>query len=130
MKRMDNLDILPLACVGLILVLAMMVLAPMIMTHTQTPVDVPRAHTSETKTEENLTITYTVNNRLLVNDVEILPEQLIDAISNELEKDPFQLVVIRADKNVLHVDVMEILAKVKKCGAKRIACATKKPKGE
>lgn len=130
MKRMDNLDILPLACVGLILVLAMMVLAPMIMTHTQTPVDVPRAHTSETKTEENLTITYTVNNRLLVNDVEILPEQLIDAISNELEKDPFQLVVIRADKDVLHVDVMEILAKVKKCGAKRIACATKKPKGE
>lgn len=130
MKRMDNLDILPLACVGLILVLAMMVLAPMIMTHTQTPVDVPRAHTSETKTEENLTITYTKNNRLLVNDVEILPEQLIDAISNELEKDPFQLVVIRADKNVLHVDVMEILAKVKKCGAKRIACATKKPKGE
>lgn len=130
MKRMDNLDILPLACVGLILVLAMMVLAPMIMTHTQTPVDVPRAHTSETKTEENLTITYTVNNRLLVNDVETLPEQLIDAISNELEKDPFQLVVIRADKDVLHVDVMEILAKVKKCGAKRIACATKKPKGE
>lgn len=130
MKRMDNLDILPMACVGLILVLAMMVIAPMIMTHTQTPVDVPRAHTSETKTEENLTITYTENNRLLVNDVEILPEQLIDAISNELEKDPFQLVVIRADKDVLHVDVMEILAKVKKCGAKRIACATKKPKGE
>lgn len=130
MTRMANIDILPMACVGLILVLAMMVIAPMIMTHTQTPVDVPQAHTSETKIEENLTITYTENNRLLVNDVEILPEQLIDAISNELEKDPFQLVVIRADKDVLHVEVMEILAKVKKCGAKRIACATKKPKGE
>ncbi|MCK4252400.1 biopolymer transporter ExbD [candidate division WOR-3 bacterium] len=130
MKPMANIDILPMACVGLILVLAMMVLAPMIMTHTQTPVDVPRAHTAETKTEENLTITYTEDSRLFVNDVEILPEQLTDVIYQELEKDPYQLVVIRADKNVFHRDVLEILANVKKCGAKRIACATKNPKGE
>ena len=130
MKPMANIDILPMACVGLILVLAMMVLAPMIMTHTQTPVDVPRAHTAETKTEENLTITYTEDSRLFVNDVEILPEQLTDVIYQELEKDPYQLVLIRADKNVFHRDVLEILANVKKCGAKRIACATKNPKGE
>ncbi|TET63085.1 MAG: biopolymer transporter ExbD [Candidatus Stahlbacteria bacterium] len=130
MKPMANIDILPMACVGLILVLAMMVLAPMIMTHTQTPVDVPRAHTAETKTEENLTITYTEDSRLFVNDVEILPEQLTDVIYQELEKDPYQLVVIRADKNVFHRDVLEILANVKKCGAKRIACATKNPKSE
>ncbi|MCK4673768.1 biopolymer transporter ExbD [candidate division WOR-3 bacterium] len=130
MKPMANIDILPMACVGLILVLAMMVLAPMIMTHTQTPVDVPRAHTAETKTEENLTITYTEDSRLFVNDVEILPEQLTDVIYQELEKDPYQLVLIRADKNVFHRDVLEILANVKKCGAKRIACATKNPKSE
>ncbi len=130
MKPMANIDILPMACVGLILVLAMMVLAPMIMTHTQTPVDVPRAHTAETKTEENLTITYTEDSRLFVNDVEILPEQLTDVIYQELEKDPYQLVIIRADKNVFHRDVLEILANVKKCGAKRIACATKNPKSE
>ncbi len=130
MKPMANIDILPMACVGLILVLAMMVLAPMIMTHTQTPVDVPKAHTAETKTEENLTITYTEDSRLFVNDVEILPEQLTDVIYQELEKDPYQLVIIRADKNVFHRDVLEILANVKKCGAKRIACATKNPKSE
>ncbi|MEE8597532.1 MAG: biopolymer transporter ExbD [bacterium] len=130
MKPMANIDILPMACVGLILVLAMMVLAPMIMTHTQTPVDVPKAHTAETKTEENLTITYTEDSRLFVNDVEILPEQLTDVINQELEKDPYQLVLIRADKNVFHRDVLEILANVKKCGAKRIACATKNPKSE
>lgn len=130
MKPMANIDILPMACVGLILVLAMMVLAPMIMTHTQTPVDVPRAHTAETKTEENLTITYTEDSRLFVNDVEILPEQLTDVIYQELEKDPYQLVLIRADKNVFHRDVLEILANVKKCGAKRIACATKNPKSK
>lgn len=129
MKRMENVDILPMACVGLILVLVMMILAPMVMTHTQAVVDVPSAHTAETKTEENLTVTYTTGGHLLVNDVEILPEQLTDIIAIELEKDPYQLVIVRADKDVLHNDVLDILAKVKKVGAKRIACATKRPRG-
>jgi biopolymer transport protein ExbD len=130
MKRMANIDILPMACVGLILVLAMMILAPLVMTHTQTQVDVPKAHTSEIKTEENLTITYTIEGRLLINDIEILGEELGQVVAEELERDPYQLVIVRADKGVLHNDVLEILASVKKVGAKRIACATKRPKGD
>lgn len=130
MKHMTNIDILPMACVGLILVLVMMMVAPLVMTHTQTPVDVPRAHTSETKTEENLTITYTADGLLLINDDEVSATQLAEVVSAELSNDPFQLVILRADKDVLHVDVLEILATVKRVGAKRIACATKKPKGE
>jgi len=130
MKRMANIDILPMACVGLILVLVMMIMAPLVMTHTQTRVDVPKAHTSEIKTEENLTITYTIEGRLLVNDIEILPEELGQVIAEELERDPYQLAIVRADKDVLHNDVLEILASMKKVGAKRIACATKRPKGD
>jgi len=130
MKRMANIDILPMACVGLILVLVMMIMAPLVMTHTQTQVDVPKAHTSEIKTEENLTITYTIEGHLLVNDIEILPEELGQVIAEELARDPYQLVIVRADKDVLHDDVLEILATMKKVGAKRIACATKRPKGD
>lgn len=130
MKRIANIDILPMACVGLILVLVMMIIAPLVMTHTQTQVDVPNAHTSEIKTEENLTVTYTIEGRLLVNDIEILPEELGQVIAEELERDPYQLVIVRADKDVLHNDVLEILASMKKVGAKRIACATKRPKGD
>ena len=130
MRRMENVDILPMACVGLILVLVMMIIAPLTMTHTQTPVEVPRAHTAETKTEENLTITYTIDQRLLVNDVEIMPEELSNIIVTALENDPYQLIIVRADKDVLHDDVLEILAQMKKAGASRIACATKKLKGE
>jgi|UniRef100_A0A7V3RIQ2 biopolymer transport protein ExbD len=128
MKRMDNLDILPMAAVALMVVLMMMVLAPMTMTHTNTPVEVPKAHTAEAKTEENLTITYTIDKKLYINDQPVLPEQFDSIITKAIEKDPYQLVVIRADKNVLHRDVLEILTRVKQAGAKRIACATKKPK--
>jgi biopolymer transport protein ExbD len=130
MKRMGNIDILPMACVGLILVLVMMVIAPLVMTHTQTQVDVPRAHTSETKTEENLTITFTLDGQLLVNDDPIAIEDLKPVVAAELQQDPFQLVIVRADKDALHNDVLEILANIKSVGAKRIALATKKPKGD
>lgn len=130
MKRMGNIDILPMACVGLILTLAMMVIAPLVMTHTQTHIDVPRAHTAETKTEENLTITYTEDGQFFINDDPIAAEDLKPIVSAELEQDPFQLVIVRADKDVFHNDVLEILAKIKSVGAKRIACATKKPKGD
>lgn len=130
MKRMGNIDILPMACVGLILVLVMMVIAPLVMTHTRAHVDVPRAHTAETKTEESLTITFTLDGQLLVNDDPIAAEDLKTIVAAELQRDPFQLVIVRADKDVIHNDVLEILANIKSVGAKRIALATKKPKGE
>ncbi len=130
MKRMDNIDILPMAAVALMVVLMMMILAPMTMTHTNTPVEVPRAHTAEAKTEENFTVTYTADQRLFVNDQPVAPENFESIVRQAVEQDPYQLIVIRADKTVLHKDVLEILAKIKAAGAKRIACATKKPKGE
>ncbi|MGB9721169.1 MAG: ExbD/TolR family protein [bacterium] len=130
MKRMENVDILPMAAVALMVVLMMMILAPMTMTHTNTPVEVPKAHTAEAKTEENFTVTYTVDEKLFVNDQPISPDDFERIVQQAVEKDPYQLIVIRADKNVLHKDVLEILAKIKNAGAKRIACATKKPKGE
>lgn len=128
MKRMENVEILPMAAVGLMVVLMMMVIAPMTMIHTNTPVEVPKAHTAETKTEENLTITYTEDGRILINDFPITNDQLSSVVSQELQKDPYQLVIIRADKNALHKDILDILAMVKLAGAKRIACATKKPR--
>lgn len=130
MKRMENVEILPMAAIGLMLVLMMMVIAPMTMTHTSTPVDVPKAHTAETKTEENLTVTYTLDDIVLVNDQPVDQSELATVIAQAMQVDPYQLVVIRADRNALHSSVLDILAIIKQAGARRIACATKKPKGE
>jgi len=128
MKRMENVDILPMAAVALMVVLMMMIIAPMTMTHTNTPVEVPKAHTAEAKTEENFTITYTLDKKLYINDQPISTDVFDSIVQQAVEKDPYLLIVIRADKDVLHKDVLEILARVKQAGAKRIACATKKPK--
>ena len=122
-----SIDILPMAAVGLILVLVMMMIAPMVMSHNDTPVDVPQTRTSERKLEENATVTYTVDGRLLFNDQ---PVTDLAELENRLEmavvEDPYVLVVVRADRQVLHSDVLDLLATARRAGALRIACATKK----
>jgi len=127
MKAAPNIDILPMAAVGLILVLIMMVISPMTMAHNQTPITVPQTHTSERKVEEDLTISFTQASELLVNDQPVADlAELEGILETQLLKDPYVLVVVRADKEALHSDVLDILAVARRAGALRIACATKK----
>ena len=122
-----SIDILPMAAVGLILVLVMMMIAPMVMAHNDTPVNVPQTRTSERKLEENATITYTIDGRLLLNDQPVADlAELENRLEMEVVNDPYVLVVVRADKKVLHSDVLDLLATARRAGALRIACATKK----
>ncbi len=126
-KDAPNIDILPMACVGLILVLVMMMVAPMVLTHNATPVDVPETHTAERKTENDVTVTYTAAGQLFFNDEPVADlMELQDRIAAEIARDPYILVVIRADKECLHSTVLEIIASARQAGALRIACATKK----
>lgn len=125
--RNANIDILPLAAVALTLVLIMMVVSPLVVTRNSTPVTLPETHTAERKVENDLTVSYTVDGQLLVDDkpVSTLPE-LESTLQVQLLRDPYVLVVIRADKECLHSHVLDILAAARHAGALRIACATKK----
>ncbi|MFO7675949.1 MAG: biopolymer transporter ExbD [bacterium] len=122
-----SIDILPMAAVGLILVLVMMVIAPMTMAHNDTPVAVPAARTAERKVEENVTISYTAGRELLLNDVRFDDLFALERrLEGEIIRDPYVLVVVRADREVLHSEVLDILAMARRAGALRIACATKR----
>lgn len=120
-----NIDVLPMAAIGLILVILMVIMAPMVTTHANTEVDVPAAHTEEREVEEDIAVTLTRDGHLFLNDREISPTQLVDDLKAELTKDPYKLTIIRGDKEVLHADVLEILAACRKAGALRMACATR-----
>jgi biopolymer transport protein ExbD len=116
-----------MACVGLILVLVMMMVAPMVMTHNSTNVEVPQAHTSERKVENDITITFTRDGQLLFNDKPVASyDALQNLVAAEVTRDPYVLVVVRADKECLHSRVLDILACARRAGALRIACATKR----
>lgn len=127
MKAAPNVDILPMACVGLILVLIMMVVSPLVMTHNNTQVDVPLAHTAERKVENDITITYTRGGQLMFNDRPVANlDELQSQVAAEITRDPYVLVIVRADKECLHSHVLDLLACARRAGALRIACATKR----
>ena len=122
-----NINILPLAAVALTLVLIMMVISPLVVSRNSTPVILPETHTAERKVENNVTVTYTADGQLLLDDKPISSLAELDStLQTQLLRDPYVLVVVRADKGCLHSHVLDILAVARHAGALRIACATKK----
>jgi biopolymer transport protein ExbD len=126
-KGPTNIDILPMAAVGLILVLIMMVVSPMVISRNSTPINLPQTHTSERKVENDVNITYTTDGRILYDDRQLAGlDELERTLGQALVRDPYVLVVVRADQQCLHADVLDILACARRAGALRIACATKR----
>lgn len=127
MRNVANIDILPMAAVGLIMVLIMMVVSPMVVSRNSTPIVLPQTHTSERKVENDINITFTREGGLFIDDKPLSDmDELSDYLEEHLVSDPYLLVVIRADKECLHSGVLDILSTAKRAGALRIACATKK----
>jgi biopolymer transport protein ExbD len=127
LKAAPNLDILPMACVGLILVLVMMMISPMVVSHTRTPVNVPEAHTGQREVQNDVSIILTQTGQYLFDDEPVATlEQIGSLVAAEVARDPYILVVIRADKQCYGNQVLDVLSVAKKAGAARIVCATKK----
>lgn len=139
-KAHPNLDIqkaiIPFAGVALIVVLMMMMTATQLLTHEETPVNVPRANTMERKTEENLTLALVgtkenpEDRRLYLND-SLMPLPYVERrVQQKMSEDPYYLVVIRADREAPSQWVMDLLTMVKTAGAQRVALSTKRVKQE
>ncbi|MEJ2053837.1 MAG: biopolymer transporter ExbD [Calditrichaceae bacterium] len=124
MKPIGKIEITPLVGVALILVIVFMVTSPLMMTPPNIDVNLPKARTVEAKSESNITISFS-NDRILALNEKIVPkEQLGIELSKVLKDHPDRLVVIRADKNLTHREVLEVLGIAKKAGATHLAVAT------
>ena len=124
LSPVSKIDITPLVGVALILVIVFMVTSPLMMIPVDLNIELPKAKTVEAKSEKNITISISRDNILALDDREISFENLENELVNLLEKYPDRLVVIRADKNVKHRSVLDILTVAKHAGARRLAIAT------
>ena len=122
-----TLSFLPIAAVGLTLVLIMMVISPLVESQNNTPVNLPQTHSSERKIENSIQITYTADGRLLINDQPVASlADLGDSIANKVKKDPYIMIVVRGDSTVMTWQVLDVLSTVRRSGGLRIVAATKK----
>ena len=124
MSPIGNIEITPLVGVALILVIIFMVTSPLMTTPPNIDVTLPKARTVEAKSESNITISYSSDRLLAINDKEVAKENLSNELSKMLKEHPDRVVVIRADKNLTHKEVLEIMGIAKKAGAQKMAVAT------
>ena len=124
LSPVSKIDITPLVGVALILVIVFMVTSPLMMVPVDLSIDLPKAKTVEAKSEINITISISQDNILALDDKELSFQTLEGELHKLLEKDPDRLVVVRADKNLSHRSVLDVLTAAKHAGAKRLAIAT------
>lgn len=124
LSPVSKIDITPLVGVALILVIVFMVTSPLMMTPVDLEIDLPKAKTVEAKSESNITISISTDNILALDEKEIPFEILESELLKALNKHPNRLVVVRADRNLNHRTVLDILTAAKHAGAKRLAIAT------
>ncbi|MBM3332781.1 hypothetical protein FJY68_13200, partial [candidate division WOR-3 bacterium] len=95
--------------------------------HTRTPVDVPEAHTGQREVQNDISIILTQTGQYLFDDEPVATlEEVGSLVAAQVARDPYVLVVIRADKQCYGNQVLDVLSAAKKAGAARIVCATKK----
>jgi biopolymer transport protein ExbD len=61
---------------------------------------------------------------LYLNDKKIDPKDLMDSLKLTFAEDPYKLLVVRADREVKYLNVLDILTACRLAGAQRMACAT------
>jgi biopolymer transport protein ExbD len=120
----NKIDVTPLVGVALILVIVFMVTSPLMMVPTNLEIDLPKARTVESKSQSNITISCSRDNILALNEKEVMPQELQQELAVMLKEYPDRLVVIRADKNLTHQEVLNLLTIAKHAGATRMAVAT------
>lgn len=128
-KTKPDINITPLVDVVLQLVIFFVVTTTFISVESGARVNLPSANFSKIEEAKTITITVTENNMIYVDggltDWNELPRVLVAS----LRKDPESMVVIEADKKVLHGNVVKVMDIARRAGAERMAIATQ-PEGE
>jgi biopolymer transport protein ExbD len=125
-EKIKEADIMitPLADVSFTILITLMVLTPVIILTSRLHVNLPEAITVEPPTEKNITITITKDFEISVNDELLNRDEMARVLSKMIKENPDYLILIRSDRNVETGMIMNIIALVKKLGAKNISIAT------
>lgn len=122
-----EINITPLVDVCLVLVLIFIVTAPLF-SKTLMAVTLPQAVTAQTESQENITISMSVEDGYAINEIPIQRQALNNELRRHIKKAHLKYVLIRADERISHGEVEDLLKLSKRLGARRIAFATV-PKG-
>ena len=120
----SGINVAPLVDVCLVLVIIFMVTAPL-MSDPVIKVGLPKAHTQEGEEREKITITLGKDGRMALDYKEYAHfEAMEPELKLKLAMSETKLVILKADENALHGQLVDLMAKAKDAGAQALTIAT------
>ncbi len=127
-KIISEINITPLTDVVMVLLVIFMVTTPLMMNEAF-KIKLPTAATAEPQPEQTTTVSVTYpGNIIYLNKAQVSLDDLKGLLSSRMATSPDKTVVIKADKNVLHGTVVQVLDIAKESGALKLAIATEHEK--
>ncbi len=123
-----DINITPLVDVCLVLVIIFMVTAPMF-SDPPIKVDLPSAHTHEGEESEKITLTLSKDGEYAIDAEKFSdPKILGEALKDKLAQSETKMIILRADKEALHGQLTDLMARAKDAGALSLTIATEQLK--
>ncbi|MCJ7657016.1 MAG: biopolymer transporter ExbD [Candidatus Atribacteria bacterium] len=123
-KKSARFDLTPLIDVVFLLLIFFMLTTTFVNLENRVKVNLPSGDFAAAEPSENIVVSITENNTIYLNGKLIDPLKLTENVAIELTNGPEKIVVLEADKNVLHGKVIRVMDLLKKGGAEKIAIAT------
>jgi len=118
-----GINVTPLVDVGLVLVIIFMVTAPLF-EQPSLDVNLPKTNTKEGEEKENITVTLTADEKIAVNEQVVTMEELGPVLKMRLKFSTEKHVILRADEESLHGNLLTAMRLAKEFGAKSMTIAT------
>lgn len=118
-----KVNVLPLVDVCLVLVIIFMITAPLMMQPVM-EVKLPKAVTVEGEEKENITVTIAMNGQIAVNEKEVTWGSLSAELTERIKRSRDKFVIIRADENASHGEMLKVMRIARDAGAKKQTIAT------
>jgi biopolymer transport protein ExbD len=119
----SGINVTPLVDVCLVLVIIFMVTAPLF-EQPNIEVKLPKTNTEEGQEKENITVTISSDGRMAVNEQDVTDQILEPVMKRKLSQSSEKHIVVRADKEALHGNLILVMSTAKKLGAKSMSIAT------
>ena len=127
-RPMAEINVTPLVDVMLVLLIIFMITAPLMMA--QLPIELPKTSAQDLgKPPEPLIVALDAKGQYYIGSDVVAPKDLLTRLKAMADKNPDQVVYVRADKTIPYGQVMALLGEAGQAGFYKISLMSDQPAG-